>query len=256
MAIDTFEDSEIKQWARLTLPGIPAPPLGTFERRVREEGIDERLWLIQKLEREVAKEKFSLAPIRALPREALSLIFEHWMQTPLTIGEERTRFNFLQVCRLWKDVGLSNPNCWNRVAGEFGNRLTGRENGTAFLYSRLSMAAKYSKGVPLDFRVTFNYQGKYGPYMFWQLFDSIRKLVINSNFAFKVYEEHLAPIGFGLFAPMLLHLDPKSLATLTHLSFNDGIPWIEIDFTLHFEKFKALADFPAQIYSRSNVLLS
>jgi len=76
MIADIFEDSILNQWGRLTLPGLPAPPpLNSLERRhrekankQREETTNEMVALVQKLQREVARERITLATIRRLPR--------------------------------------------------------------------------------------------------------------------------------------------------------------------------------------------
>lgn len=101
MIVDVFEDPVVQRLG-LTLPGLPIPPLNSLERYQSEESIDQRLLLDREHQREIAKERFKLAPIRVLPREILAMIFELWMHTPLTSVEEKFGLHFLRVCRLWR----------------------------------------------------------------------------------------------------------------------------------------------------------
>lgn len=93
--------------------------------------------------------------ISFIPDELLALIFELYVGFKLTMVEELLRFNFLLVCRSWKDIAYHFHRIWTKMAIflKEDDPVTNSEAVTMIL-SRILAISKHSNGLLVDFSLT------------------------------------------------------------------------------------------------------
>lgn len=156
----------------------------------------------------------------SLPNEILSKILKEYLHDYFRFTQKLTRFpTILHVCRLWRNLAISNPDCWSRISVDISTqskmkyvrrRIEDRDTKVKAIQDTLNCYFKWAKSCPVD--LTINFSHHFGNSVKAQLLHWLTRYLP----ALKSYKELQA---CGMFLTLLPMLPAKCYNDIVTLDF-------------------------------------